>query len=184
MLCLKFSLFGTGSNDFIYNKQKVVAEEIQKIFPNRIQLFRVPIRFCNKDNHEKYIKNKLSRARGVVFTILGSACAYLMGENTLYLYENGIGAINLPYRQSDLGLAHSRSVHPKTLMMVDESKQWQYLTEEYPEFDDIVDQTCQFQNISADEMRIRLMKLYKTYVQEWKMVQDQLMTGMIKADKS
>lgn len=41
-----------------------------------------------------------------------------LGE--LYLYENGIGAINLPYRASAIGLDHTRSVHPLTLLMMSE----------------------------------------------------------------
>lgn len=36
----------------------------------------------------------------------------------LCVYENGIGAINLPYRASAVGLDHSRSVHPLTLLLV------------------------------------------------------------------
>jgi hypothetical protein len=36
----------------------------------------------------------------------------------LHVYENGIGAINLPYRKSAVGLDHSRSVHPETLFGV------------------------------------------------------------------
>ena len=50
--------------------------------------------------------------------LLGAACAYLMDQRVLYLYENGIGAINLPYRKSAVGLDHSRSVHPLTLLKV------------------------------------------------------------------
>ncbi|MEH2159099.1 7-cyano-7-deazaguanine synthase [Nostoc sp.] len=111
----KFVLFGTGSNDSVYARQERVYKEIQSIFPGRCNLFRVPIRF-NYSNEQH--KNKLSRARGVVFTLLGCACAYLMGQQVLYLYENGIGAINLPYRESAVGLDHSRSVHPLTLLMV------------------------------------------------------------------
>jgi 7-cyano-7-deazaguanine synthase in queuosine biosynthesis len=111
----QFVLFGTGSNDAVYARQKRVYKEIQSIFPGRCHLFRVPIRF---DHSSEQYKNKLSRARGVVFTLLGSACAYLMGQQVLYLYENGIGAINLPYRESAVGLDHSRSVHPLTLLMV------------------------------------------------------------------
>lgn len=41
-----------------------------------------------------------------------------MNQNALYLYENGIGAINLPYIKSSIGLDHSRSVHPITLLKV------------------------------------------------------------------
>ena len=43
-----------------------------------------------------------------------------MGKKVLNVYENGIGAINLPYRDSALGLDHTRSVHPRTLVMVSE----------------------------------------------------------------
>ncbi|MDB9313123.1 7-cyano-7-deazaguanine synthase [Spirulina sp. CS-785/01] len=110
-----FILFGTGSNNMIHSRQGTVAEKIQSIFPNHVSLLRVPIHF-NKSG--KQLKNKLSRARGVVFTLLGSACAYLMGQKMLFVYENGIGAINLPYTRATIGLDHSRSVHPKTLFMV------------------------------------------------------------------
>ncbi|ALF52911.1 hypothetical protein ACX27_08630 [Nostoc piscinale CENA21] len=111
----QFVLFGTGSNDSVYARQERVYQEIQSIFPGRCHLFRIPIRF---DSSSEQHKNKLSRARGVVFTLLGSACTYLMGQQVLYLYENGIGAINLPYRESAVGLDHSRSVHPLTLQKV------------------------------------------------------------------
>jgi len=78
-------------------------------------LYRVPIRFYNS---KKCPKNPISRSRGIVFMLIGSACAYLMGKRVLNIYENGIGAINLPYRDSALGLDHTRSVHPRTLVMV------------------------------------------------------------------
>lgn len=110
-----FVLFGTGSNNSVYARQKRVAKAVQSIFPGSCHLFRVPIRF---DDSGMQHKNKLSRARGVVFTLLGAACAYLMDRRLLCVYENGIGAINLPYRASAVGLDHSRSVHPRTLLMV------------------------------------------------------------------
>lgn len=110
-----FILFGTGSNNTVYSDQGKVAEKVQSIFPNRVSLLRVPIHF---DNSSQQRKNKLSRVRGVLFTLLGSACAYLMGQRKLFVYENGIGAINLPYSKSTVGLDNSRSVHPQTLLMV------------------------------------------------------------------
>ncbi len=110
-----FVLFGSGSNNNVYSRQAEVAQKVKSIFPNRCYLCRVPIHF--QDSGE-YHKNKLSRGRGVVFTLLGAACAYLMGSQVLSIYENGVGAINLPYRASAIGLDHSRSVHPLTLLMV------------------------------------------------------------------
>jgi hypothetical protein len=112
---ISFMLFGTGSNDNAYARQERVFQALQPSFPGRLNLCRVPIRFSESN---LYKKNKISRARGVVFTLLGSACAYLMGQKVLHLYENGIGAINLPYRKSAVGLDHSRSVHPLTLLRV------------------------------------------------------------------
>jgi 7-cyano-7-deazaguanine synthase in queuosine biosynthesis len=112
---VSFMLFGTGSNDNAYARQEHVFQGIQSSFPNRLNLCRVPIRFSGSNLHQK---NKISRARGIVFMLLGAACAYLMGQRVLYLYENGIGAINLPYRKSAVGLDHSRSVHPLTLLKV------------------------------------------------------------------
>lgn len=113
-----FMLFGTGSSDNVYARQRSVFECALTAFPSQLSLCRVPLRFSNSTEH---IKNKFSRARGVVFTLLGSACSYLMGRKKLHLYENGVGAINLPYRKSALGLDHSRSVHPLTLLQVSET---------------------------------------------------------------
>ncbi len=110
-----FVLFGSGSNNSVYARQGRVGKKVESIFPGRCHLFRVPIRFHDRDVQHK---NKRSRARGVVFTLLGAACAYLMGQRVLCVYENGIGAINLPCRASAVGLDHSRSVHPLTLLMV------------------------------------------------------------------
>ncbi|MEW6493745.1 MAG: 7-cyano-7-deazaguanine synthase [Cyanobacteriota bacterium] len=110
-----FMLFGTGSNDNVYARQEHVFKALQPSFPNPLNLCRVPIRFSDSSLHQK---NKIFRARGVVFTLLGAAYAYLMGQKVLCVYENGIGAINLPYRSSAVGLDHSRSVHPLTLLMV------------------------------------------------------------------
>ncbi|WP_228062018.1 7-cyano-7-deazaguanine synthase [Coleofasciculus sp. LEGE 07081] len=110
-----FMMFGTGSNDNVYARQELVFKALQPSFPNRLNLCRVPIRFSDSSLHQK---NNILRARGVVFTLLGAAYAYLMGQKVLCVYENGIGAINLPYRASAVGLDHSRSVHPLTLLMV------------------------------------------------------------------
>lgn len=109
------ALFGTGSNDNNHARQQDVFHALQPLFPNRLDLCRAPIRFSESTDLEK---NKFSRARGIVFMLLGSAYAYLRGRKVLHVYENGIGAINLPYRRSAVGLDHSRSVHPETLLGV------------------------------------------------------------------
>jgi len=109
-----FALFGTGSSDNTHKKQHDVFSALQNLFPDRLELCRVPIRFSQSNHLKKYP----SRARGIVFMLLGSAYSYLRGLRVLHVYENGIGAINLPYRKSAVGLDHSRSVHPETLLGV------------------------------------------------------------------
>lgn len=110
-----FILFGTGSNKKIYSDQRKIFDKVQSIFSSRVSLLRIPINF---DKSREIRKNKLSRARGILFTLLGSACAYLMGQRKLFIYENGVGAINLAYSKATVGLDHSRSVNPQTLSMV------------------------------------------------------------------
>jgi 7-cyano-7-deazaguanine synthase in queuosine biosynthesis len=107
-----FALFGSGSNDNNHDRQQHVFHGLHHLFPNRLDLCRTPIRF-DKSGHIE--KNPFSRARGIVFMLLGSAYAYLRGLRVLHVYENGIGAINLPYRKSAVGLDHTRSVHPEAL---------------------------------------------------------------------
>jgi hypothetical protein len=55
------------------------------------------------------------RSRGLVFLSLGFACARAAGASELFVFENGVGAINLPYTRSQFGSMTSRSVHPRTL---------------------------------------------------------------------
>jgi len=47
--------------------------------------------------------------------LLGAVCALLADQQLLHIYENGVGAINLPFRASEVGLDHTRAVHPISL---------------------------------------------------------------------
>ena len=52
--------------------------------------------------------------------------------------------------------------------------QWQSLTRRFSEMDDIVDRTCEVESLTSLEMRKSLIRLYKTYVSEWNMVEPQI----------
>lgn len=110
-------LFGTGLSLMIYNKQRQVAGAINKIFPGRTSLRQVFIQLAHT---HKMSKNHVPRARGFLFLLLGAVCALMEGQKELFIYENGIGAINLPYRRSEVGLDHTRSVHPVSLIRMGE----------------------------------------------------------------
>jgi len=111
----EFTLLGSGSNDSMFGKQKTIRDALPKRLKDKTKLFRIPIRFSGIDEINK---NFFMRSRGVVFALIGSAMAILQGQSNLYIYENGIGAFNLPYSESSIGLDHSRSVHPITLNKV------------------------------------------------------------------
>ncbi|HYT45741.1 MAG TPA: hypothetical protein VEP90_25675, partial [Methylomirabilota bacterium] len=106
------TLISTGSNLMIHKAQRDVAAGIRNKFPNRTQLIQIPYYLNNTGS---YAKDSALRSRGFVFILLGSACACLLGQSSLHIYENGVGAINLPFTRAEVGLDHARSVHPLSL---------------------------------------------------------------------
>ena len=112
-----FTLFGTGSNSYIHCVQHDISKDLRIRFGDRIKLIQLPFKV---QGAKKIQMSHYLRSRGFTNVLLGIACACLENQNHLYIYENGIGAINLPYTEAEVGLDHSRAVHPKTLkMMVD-----------------------------------------------------------------
>jgi len=55
------------------------------------------------------------RSRGFVFLLLGAAAAIMAKSTALYVCENGIGAINLPFNEGQIGIDNTRGVHPLSL---------------------------------------------------------------------
>ena len=55
--------------------------------------------------------------RALVFIALGVATAFQAGTDTLWIHENGIGALNLPLNETQLGTDNYKGVHPRSLML-------------------------------------------------------------------
>ena len=66
---------------------------------------------------EGHHEEKSQRARALVFLTLGVVAALQAGTDTLQVYENGIGALNLPLNETQLGVDNYRGVHPRSLIM-------------------------------------------------------------------
>ena len=64
-----------------------------------------------------YREEPSQRTRALVFLVLGVATALQAGTDTLWIYENGIGALNLPLNETQLGIDNYRGVHPRSLML-------------------------------------------------------------------
>ncbi len=56
--------------------------------------------------------------RGLLFLAAGVATAWAVRQDHLRVFENGIGAVNLPFLRSQQGAQATKSVHPLTLRMV------------------------------------------------------------------
>jgi 7-cyano-7-deazaguanine synthase in queuosine biosynthesis len=76
---------------------------------------RIP---CWLKSASKVPQEPTRRTRGILFLALGAITALSAGTDHLYLYENGVGAINLPFESTPVGVPNSRSVHPTTLLLV------------------------------------------------------------------
>lgn len=110
-----FTLFGTGGNDYVLNVQRTGYQAVKRRIPEarNTNLIQVPIHLSVTT---KVRRNRIMRARGFVFLLLGAVCALTQGHKQLAIYENGIGAINLPFRLSEVGLDHTRAVNPLSLI--------------------------------------------------------------------
>ena len=64
-------------------------------------------------------EEKGQRTRALLFLAMGVTTALQAQTDTLYVFENGIGALNLPLNGSQLGIDNYRGVHPRTLGMAE-----------------------------------------------------------------
>lgn len=62
-------------------------------------------------------QEKSQRSRAFLFLVFGAVTAYAYRVDTLHVYENGVGAINLPYTPAFHGADLTRAMHPKTLVL-------------------------------------------------------------------
>ena len=97
--------------------QRAQIARLRDISRRSIAHIRVP---CWLRSGAEIVQERTRRTRGILFLVLGAVSALGAGINRLYLYENGIGAINLPYERVPVGVPNSRSVHPLTLVQVAE----------------------------------------------------------------
>jgi hypothetical protein len=111
-----YVLIGTGSNSIMHKTQSEVFKRV--IYAGKsakhLSLVQVPLK---AEYEERLSKNRSHRARGVVFLLIGVVGALLKDSNKLLVYENGVGAINLPLPAS-IGRDHSKAIHPISLIRV------------------------------------------------------------------
>lgn len=85
----------------------------------RLDIVYVPIRIHFRERMlPDYLEEKTQRSRGFLYTLLGSILAHLSSRSKLHLFENGIGALNLPMVDSQIGTDNTRATNPITLLKI------------------------------------------------------------------
>jgi len=106
-------------------RMKGVQKSLTDTFAKKLntKIFYVPI-FLNLNQRSlpgsvpEHFEEKTQRSRGFLFTVYGSVFSMLAGSNILGLFENGIGAINLPMVNFQIGTDNTRSVNPIFLIEI------------------------------------------------------------------
>lgn len=93
--------------------QSRTARDLHDSSGGRFRHVAVPLRRVDAPPCEEPSR----RTRGLVFLASGIAAAVAAGRDRLLLFENGVGAINLPYVEGQRGSMTSRAVHPRTLAL-------------------------------------------------------------------
>lgn len=95
-------------------RQRNILQELNYRNGSRLVPVILPIRL-HQDRRAYDLNEHSQRGRGFLFCMLGIVAALMAGARELEIYENGIGAINLPLSEAQLGAQNSRATHPVTL---------------------------------------------------------------------
>lgn len=102
-----------STNSWMTHVQDRVLASLQSISEHTVTHLRYRINLVKKSDEAS------QRSRGFLFLAVGVATAWWAGRDRLRFFENGVGAINLPYLRSQLGAEATRSAHPKTLFLME-----------------------------------------------------------------
>jgi 7-cyano-7-deazaguanine synthase in queuosine biosynthesis len=104
------------TNNWMQHVQQSVLRELNVVSEHAC----VPLRYRVSRRAQKHAAESTQRSRGLLFLAVGIATAWTLGHDRLQVFENGIGAINLPYTFAQFGSQSAKAMHPKTLRMAQE----------------------------------------------------------------
>lgn len=101
------------TNNWMQHVQKRVISELNTVSRHAC----VPLRYRISAQGQKHPAESSQRSRGLLFLAVGIATAWTLRQDRLQVFENGIGAINLPYVHSQFRSQAAKAMHPRTLRM-------------------------------------------------------------------
>lgn len=107
-------LLSVSTNSRVKAKQQLLSRSMREQFGRDIIPVNVPLTLWR--GQRRYHDDEPSqRSRGLLFGVLGAVTALMAGANSIASFENGIGAINLPFTPAQIGTQNTRSAHPAAL---------------------------------------------------------------------
>jgi 7-cyano-7-deazaguanine synthase in queuosine biosynthesis len=100
------------------NRMKAAQRQVVRALVDTASNSCVQLQYCISLREPE--RENSQRTRGLLFLATGIATAWALGQDRLRVFENGIGAINLPYLRSQEGPQATRSMHPRTLQMAED----------------------------------------------------------------
>lgn len=107
-------LFSVSTNSRIRAKQQQLAHFVRQRSGRDIIPVNVPLTLW-RGERRYHDDEPTQRSRGFLFGVLGAVTAIVADINSIASYENGTGAVNLPYTPAQLGTHSTRSAHPVAL---------------------------------------------------------------------
>lgn len=98
--------------------QQQLVEQLSNAFPDTIDNLDVHYGFPEKQEHSG--SEPSQRTRAFVHVCLGALAALTVGGSRLFLFENGVGALNLPCDSAQIGSQNSQGTHPVFLSRMED----------------------------------------------------------------
>ena len=112
-------LFSAITNSRLGYRQLELVRDIRRLEGRSIIHVAVSLGLRQRDQDSE-TDEPTQRSRGFVFQVLGAVTALMAGAKTLSVFENGVGAIGLPYTAAQLGAHNTRAAHPLFLIRMSE----------------------------------------------------------------
>jgi|SRR5579864_4953590 hypothetical protein len=100
-----------GTNSRLLRRQRDLLAALNRAVPGKLLPVILPVRL-SQDRRSYNSNERSQRTRGFLFCILGYVAAMMGGSVELLVLEHGVGAINLPLSEAQLGAQSSRASHP------------------------------------------------------------------------
>lgn len=113
-------LVSGATNSRLRSAQREQVRALRRLSSGQLCHITVPFGVIGRRRARGVGEEPSQRTRGFVFLTFGTVTTLTAGTSELHVFENGIGAINLPYDATQLGTSNSRGVHPLSLLRMSE----------------------------------------------------------------